>query len=59
MSPKIALDLKWQGGVKEVFFEIHDFGILGGKKILAIIFLGILIYVEILLGIQRNIIGLR
>ena len=35
-------------------FEIFDFGIFGGRKILASIFLGSLIKVGISLGIQNN-----
>ena len=43
-------DSKWQGWSKDFFgFEIFDFGILGGKKILVSIFLGSLI-----LGFQNN-----
>ena len=40
---------KWQGGAKGFLgFEIHDFGIVLGKKILASIFFGSLILLGIL-----------
>ena len=46
-----TLDLKWWGGAKDFLgFEIYDFGIFLGKKILSSIFGGSLILKGILGG---------